>query len=86
MLVLSTEEMDIPSQESCHRGDKIIVSHKVTEQLEPLFVLCGTSLFEPIFISSSSLVSLAFTSDCHCSRDPSEGRFKLRFEQIPDLT
>ena len=89
MLVLSTEEMDVPSQENCHRGDRIIVSHKVTVQLEPLFVLCGTTLFEPIFISNSSLVSLNFSSGPggpSGPSGPSGGRFKLRFEQIPDFT
>lgn len=86
MLVLSTEELNIPATGNCHAGDKIIVKHFRENDLEPLFVLCGTSLFYPIYIRDSSQVTLDFTSDCHCTNRASEGRFKLRFEQIPDFT
>ena len=47
MLVLSTEELNIPATGNCHAGDKINVKHFRENDLEPLFVLCGTSLFYP---------------------------------------
>ena len=86
MLILSTEELNVPARDNCRVGDKIIVRHMRAGQLEPLFVLCGTRLFKPIYITNTSLVTLDFSSDCHCSMAASEGRFKLRFEQIPDFT
>ena len=86
MLVLSTEELNLPAVEQCHVGDKIIISHQRSQQTEPIFMMCGSTLFQPIHITNSSMVTLEFTSDCHSSASPSEGRFKLRFEQIPDFT
>ena len=86
-LVLSPEEMNLPAEGKCRVGDKIIVrQHYRQQESEPLYVLCGSTLFDPIHITNSSAVSLEFSSDCHRSAAPSEGKFKLRFEQIPDFT
>ena len=87
MLVISTEEMNVPAQKNCRIGDKIIVTRQLhSQQLEPLFVLCGKTLFQPISITNSTAVILDFTSDSHNPSSVSEGRFKLRFEQIPNFT
>lgn len=87
MVVLSTEELNLPALDRCRYGDRIIVKRaRDSQPPQPLFVLCGTRLFRPIFIMDSTLVTLDFTSDCFTARAPSEGRFKIRFEQIPSFT
>ena len=84
MVTLSTEVLELPGSRDCRVGDRITVSHD--RQRDPLYVLCGSELFQPVHIINSSLVTLKFSSDCHSSAYLSEGRFKLRFEQIPDFT
>ena len=87
VVVLSTEELNLPAQDRCRYGDRILVKRtRGSQPAQPLFVLCGTRLFRPIFITDSTLVTLDFTSDCFTAQAPSEGRFKLRFEQIPSFT
>ena len=85
MLVLSTEEMNIPAHPYCATGDRIILhcQRQAGQQPEAQFVLCGTRLFYPIYLRNCSHVILDFTSDQHDPWVVSEGRFKLRFEQIP---
>ena len=83
MVVLSTEELELPASSDCRVGDRLTISH---QHQDPLYVMCGSELFQPVELTNISLVTIHFTSDCHTSAHLSEGRFKLRFEQIPDFT
>jgi len=77
-LRLSTLEIDMPARADCTGGDRLLISRRDGKRVTPLTVLCGNHLFSTYTIRGTQRVRIEFTSDSR-----REGRYKLRYVQIP---
>lgn len=68
----------MPARADCTGGDKLSISRRDGKKLTFLTEFCGSQLYSPYTIRKADHVIIEFKSDYK-----KEGRYKLRYEQIP---
>ena len=80
-LILSTRLMQLPSSADCSQGDviEVLKKHGATSSYKRLTYLCGNENYAPLIIRNSTHILLKLSSGYIRG-----GKFKLRYEQIPE--
>lgn len=77
---LTVRDIDLPATADCSYGDRIMVGKRVGQKLAYMTVFCGQKerSIRPYRVRGAEFVVLQFTSDYMM-----DGRFKIRYQQIP---